>query len=415
VLYEPKGPPVLAIAFTYQWLQISSAPLYLGFTGRAITDMLRCDYPPMVLLGYAGICVLAIGLHLGRGAGLGRWDGAPLDERTRLMLIAGYFVTTLSSGITVRLAGQNPSLNQVVLSLSFVRMGVLLLLFRSLVKPTFRAQWIALLLVIETAIGLTGFFSDWRDGIVLLAVAMVEVFDRKNLVHWVSVTLLAVAGLMLSVMWTGIKEQYRQDFRDPEFAESPSERLDRVYDLAQAWARNPNERLLVDVDKLVSRSWAIHVQARALERVPREVPYEDGRLFGEALMHILMPRLIFPDKPRLDDADNEATRKYGGLKVAKRGTSVAFGYVGEAYVDFGYLGMFAPILLFGLAMGYAYRRTVLSLHNQHLAVIVSSVFWSALFAYERSWAKMMGTAGALLIVIGGGALAIDRFLRRKRS
>ncbi len=68
-----------------------------------------------------------------------------------------------------------------------------------------------------------------------------------------------------------------------------------------------------------------------------------------------MPRFLFPDKPVLDDS--ERTRTYTGMNVAgmEQGTSIGIGYIGESYVDFGPVKMFAPIFLLGLLYGLIYR------------------------------------------------------------
>ena len=54
--------------------------------------------------------------------------------------------------------------------------------------------------------------------------------------------------------------------------------------------------------------------AMALQHVPTVVPHEQGALWWGNLMHILQPRMFFPDKPMIEDS--ELTIKYTGEMVA---------------------------------------------------------------------------------------------------
>ncbi len=65
VVPSGQGPPVLGLALTFQWVQVTAALLYLGLTGRRIPEMDTADYRPMVILGLGCILSLAIGLRVG--------------------------------------------------------------------------------------------------------------------------------------------------------------------------------------------------------------------------------------------------------------------------------------------------------------------------------------------------------------
>jgi hypothetical protein len=418
LLLEERGPPVLALALTFQWAQVACAPLYSACAGRPLADLERCDWEPMAAIGALAVLALALGLRLGRGPGthLGERHAADLSPTVWRVLVVVYVVATLGTSPLQSLAAQAGGLHQVISAISILRLGLLLVLLRRLLAPRLRLAGLAAVLGLEVAVGLTGFFSQFLDGLLLALAAMLEVFDSRRPRHWVALGGLFALVVMLGAFWTGIKEQYRREFRRPEFAASPTERLMRVADLSERWLDEPGERTLKDVDKLMTRLWAVRVQAAALARVPAVVPHEHGALLGAALVHVVTPRLLFPDKQRLDDADNEMVRKYAGLRIAgtRQGTSVAFGYVAESYVDFGVIGLFVPIFAFGLFMGFAYRRLCAAIDNDLVRLlVVTPIFWSSLYYYERSWVKMLGTSIALIAVLGGLGLAVDRFMRQR--
>jgi hypothetical protein len=268
---------------------------------------------------------------------------------------------------------------------------------------------------VEIGIGLTGFFADFRDALMLAMMILYDSVEKKRAIHYATLGGIAAATLMLAVMWTGVKEDYRRELLHSPQEEPALTRLARVEVHATAWWERGEGRFLRDLDRLVKRVWAIPVQARALSRVPDVVPHQNGALFGDAVLHFLMPRLIFPEKKNLADADTDMVRRFSGLRANPHlATSIAFGYVAESYVDFGYFGMFFPIFAFGLGCGAAFRAIHRFITWKEVAFGVTvTIFWFSLFSYERSWAKMLGTFVALFIVVGGLGWMIDRIASRR--
>ena len=60
-LSREPGPPIVAAAFSNQWLQVTAGLLYFAATGRQVIEMQTSDYRPMVLIGLASVVVLFTG------------------------------------------------------------------------------------------------------------------------------------------------------------------------------------------------------------------------------------------------------------------------------------------------------------------------------------------------------------------
>jgi hypothetical protein len=415
LLRTPGAPPVLPLAFSFQWLQVTCALLYFDLTGRRVSEMDQCDYRPMVALALASLTTLLVGLAL--GLRLRPRTAAPTASSPPLpfsWLLWLYGLALLVSSAAQRVAWSIPSLTQALLALDLVHIAFLLLLLRRLLVPPIRWLWLLALLGGEVASGFTAYFAGFREALMMAALAVTEVFQPRRLAHWAALTLVALSVCGAGLLWTGTKAAYRRHLRDEQMASSSSARFDDIRSLSSAWIDQRPEKLVFDADRMVSRLWAIPYQALALRRVPAVIPHENGQILGRALLHIVTPRLFFPDKGEMP-SDSDEVRRYSGVWVAGRqqGTSMAFGYVAESYVDFGPVGMMVPVLLFGLFMGAVHRWLSGAIRQRELSVaITSAICWVALFLYERSWLKQLGDTFTLLIVLGGGTLLVDRYLRR---
>jgi hypothetical protein len=411
-LVRTDGPPVLGLALAFQWAQVAGAPAYVALTGRTMPDVARGGWIEMVLIALVAILVLALGLRLGmRRHETEAPSGSPIGWR---MLIVIYALFTAGERLLMPIIWQLGSLHQIVTCLLLLRFALLFLMLRRLLAPP-RYGWFALLVGVELALGFTGFFADFREVLMLAALALLEQFDRRRLSHWAGLGAMAVLALGLGVVWTGIKDRYRASQMHGGSA-GLIDRVVQVEELATDWAPHDSERLGRDFDKLMGRLWAIPIQARALQVVPASVPHQDGALFLDSLLHVVTPRVFFPDKPSLADADTNMGRHFAAAPYTPlQATSVAFGYVAESYVDFGVPLMFLPILAFGLFMGAAYRLLNRMIRDPELAAALSvGIFWTSLFSYERSWTKMLGTSVAILIVGGAVGIGIDRLIARLR-
>jgi len=425
-LRPDDGPPVLAMAFSFQWVQVTAGIYYYAGTGHRLPAMDVSDGRAMVLIGLGCLLALLVGLRGGMWVAE-RLGANPLPGPERAFgwpaLIMLYVGSVAVTGTVQELAWQFSGLTQGILALTYARFALLFLMFRRLSQPRVRWRWIAIILAGEVALGFTGYFAGFREPVMMAAVALTGVFHRRNVKHWLVFGGLGVVAVLTGVLWMGIRTEYRRDFDSQVFEQSREARLERIAELTTRWAERGPIEIVSDVQFFVDRLWAIHFPALALGRVPSLVPHEDGAILGRAVLHLLTPRLFFADKAVLQ-SDSEMVLRYSGVLVAGAGwraagqekdTNIAFGYAGESYVDFGLPLMFLPVVVYGLFMGAVYRWLLALIWHRELAVaLVTVVFWLSLYLFERSWVKMLGLSVTLIVYLGGATFLVDRFLLWRR-
>jgi len=406
---------VLPMALTFQWVQSTIGLFYQGFTGRTLDAIQRSDWRPMVMIGLGCCLALAIGFRL--GLQLLRPPRANMDRPQfafsfKLLVIIYVITIVLEGGLNTAVRAV-PSMRQVVITFDEARLGVLYLLLRRFFRPV--PQWGRIVGVVgfEVVLGITGFFAGFREPLVLMGLAMLEIFDRRNLRHWAAAAAILVVTIGFGLVWMGIRTEYRRDYvQIDNFRTDRSARIARIGDLVSGFFHSDTDEFTKTFDNFIDRMWPIYYPALAVARVPRHLPHTDGAIIGAALRHITMPRVFFPDKGELS-SDSEMVRKYSGVWVAgaEMGTSIAFGYAAESYLDFGIPWMFLPVFLFAVVMGLVYR--VVSVRIKHLDLMAgytTVTFWFAMYLFERSWVVMLGEAAALIVYVGVPLLLLDRLL-----
>ena len=419
--YLPRGdtPPILALAFTHQWVQVMCGIFYHGITGRPLPAYEVDSYRTMVLIGLGAVVALFTGTWIGDTFLKKRipWTLSSADRMLPLRgLIVAYVVATATQGTLFRFAWTVSGLTEGLLVLTFLRLGIVYLLLRRLVRPRMRWLPFTVLLGVEIILGFTGYFADFRE---VEVIAVLAVLETVRQFRFRQVVLLGVLGLLMvasALVWTSIKGEMRARWNtEAGFSESRTKRLESLAYLSADEVFDP-EKITVNMDTMVERLWAIYYPSYALLRVPSTVPFENGAILKQAVRHVLMPRLFFPEKPN-PPSDSEMVRKYSGVWVrgAESGTSIAFGYAIESYIDFGPVFMFLPPLIFGVLMGFAYRLLLVSMVNKEMAIAACSVsFWIALYLYERSWLHMLGLSGTILIYVGSFSMIVDRIVAAAR-
>lgn len=412
-LLRESGPPIVAAAFSNQWLQITAGILYFAVTGRRVIEMQTDEYRPMVLIGLATITVLFAGVYLAAGFARSKKIRSepqrPLPWSTYRIGVC-YAITVAVAGLLQEIAWSTSGLTQVILVLSRIRYVFLFLLVTRLVKPQLRWQMLVAILATEITLGFTGFFADFREPLVIIGVAIFGAMDRKKVATWVIIGSIAVLAIGSALIWTSVKPIIRQQYLA---SVSASERLNSVVELTGSTFSSGIGRWKGETDHLISRIWVVYFAGLAYKRVPTIVPHENGAILRSAIDNILKPRLFFPNKPEIASQSDEV-RKYAGVWVEGRETktSFAFGYAGESYVDFGLPYMFLPIFILGVILGLGYRWLNAHISYDELRIGVTIViFWSTLGLYEASWVMIIGPGLTVFGILGGGAVLLDRFLR----
>lgn len=419
LLAADDGPPVLALALTYQWMQVTIGIFYTALTGDELAAMVDSDWETMVLIGLGCVTALAVSIAYGERWMRRAWGAVePHTEPafSNRFLYSAYGVSIAVTGFVQELAWQYPAFTQAILAVNYAHLGLLFLVSRRLAAPVFQWQKVGALVLLEVGLGFTGYFAEFREPLVMVGIAMFEVFDRRDVRHWALVGALAIVLSASSLVWIAVRGQLRQEMDQELVTASRAERFDRARVLTTGLVGGDTDRYHDSISTLIDRLWAIHYPALAVARVPTVLPHTDGQIMTDALVHLVTPRFLYPEKPDLP-SDSEMVRKYSGVWVAgaRENTSIAFGYAAESYVDFGVPLMFLPILIFGAAMGAAYQCWMRLIRDRELAITLSTVvFWLILYLFERSWVKTLGMGVTLMVYLGGLAWVVDQWLIMRR-
>ncbi len=422
LVWREGEPPVLLFGVAMQWLQATAAIFYTNHFGITLDEA----YGSPVLttatwLSIAAVLVLATGIRLAFiGARRSRKEHLEADaERFDIGKIGAlYVVSFVGSGLLTAAAWRIPSITQPLLALAALKWAVVFLLCYTVLHQRKGYGILLACIGLEFGFGLLGIFASFKSVFFVLIVAALSSPLALRGRRLTATLTCFVTLFMLGIVWSAIKTDYRTFLADeasgPEDNIPVERRFDKLADLVESvnW-----DNFTDGIDALVLRVSYVNFFALCIENVPNRVPYENGLLWKESVVHVLTPRFLFPDKPSLDDS--ERTRLYTGVMVSgiDENTSIGIGYVGESYVDFGPVGMFAPILVLGMLYGAIYRFFVTRTKHKLLgsALAVSVLVFNA-YAIESSNIKLLGGVVAAclvaIVVYLAFASAIMNYLRR---
>jgi hypothetical protein len=225
-----------------------------------------------------------------------------------------------------------------------------------------------------------------------------------------------VSGLLFlsGIVWTAVKMEYREFLNrgsgQQEVVVSVDERLDKLQELVSTFTW---KRFVEGLDAMTLRVSYVNYFALTMMNVPANIPYENGALWLGSLKHVITPRLLFPNKPILDDS--ERTSLYTGIQVAgmEEGTSIGIGYMAESYIDFGPRGMFVPIFLLGVFYGLVYRFFVLKSRHKLLgSAVASSILVFGAYTIETSNIKIIGSNTTVVLAMTFAVMLFGQRLMR---
>jgi hypothetical protein len=262
----------------------------------------------------------------------------------------------------------------------------------------------------QAAKGFTGYFSDFKEVFIVVLLGILSTRPKLDVRSMTAGLAVSSVLLILAIFWSAIKTDYRTFMSEGYSAQVVLVPLeDRLAFLA-------NRIVSVDWDMmgrgfymLVKRVGYIDFLSATMHNVPKHIPFEGGALVGATVMHVLQPRLLFPDKPPLM-SDSEVVQKYAKLhwgKSSGEGTSVSLGYLAELYIDFGILGALATMFTFGVLLSRAFKFVC----SESLPSLIVNFGFAVMVVmpvmqFEQALVKMVG--GFLITFIT--AVGLRRFI-----
>lgn len=359
LLWQSMEAQALFFAFSYQWFQVSASVWQAFLDGISIADNLGGEHFEMAtMLSALGLVFWVIGIKLTIGK---------LETSTRETLMSGLRSLKLNRLILAWVA-----LN--ILNLLFAALGIVFPAIRQALLAFEILKWLTVLLLIqrwlvlkeggilafiivsvELGVGILGFFSSFKTVFFVSFLAASGVAALTGKASKFAGFMGALVIFML-VIWQGVKSPYRNFLNQGQRSQTVDVSVgERLKWLQTALGTLDGKILYEGWRSGLQRMAYIEYFGHAIRFVPTVVPHTNGQLWKEAVMHPLTPRMLFPNKPAINDSDR--TNAYTGQFVAgfSEGTSVSIGYIGESYIDFGKFLMFAPILLWGGVVGFCYK------------------------------------------------------------
>ena len=318
-------------------LQLSQAVipvLYANLLGVPVqaVSLHRVDPTSAIWFALAAMLSLVLGLWLSQLGKKPRVASVLLPEAKSWNVQSAFVfcIVTLSlAAVFGMLSGLAEGSRQVFIAASGVQWLGVFVLASVCVAHRRGLSFLLLVIGLQVVLGFTGYFSDFKMVFFVLLVAVFSVHPKLKPGTILAGLVTGSVVLTLGAFWSATKKDYRS-FASGHSAEqvivAPFE--DRLSYMLNKMYVSDWTTMSIGFERLAQRWGYVDFLAATMRNVPDHIPYENGTLIGAAVMHVIEPRFLFPDKPRLDD--NQLTAKYAGFRLDARtssGTSVGLGYV----------------------------------------------------------------------------------------
>ncbi len=242
----------------------------------------------------------------------------------------------------------------------------------------------------------------------LMGIALLGYLSGSKRIPWVA---LIGSFAILAVLNNGkgpMREKYwEQKLPTPTIAQLPAYYAEWInHGLATTDDRLSGEKKKSSGRKLLERTSLMHILCLVVDWSPSRQDFLYGETYGYVLPQ-LIPRFLWPDKPRSHVATYRLSIYYGLQdEDATNATTIAFGMLSEAYANFGMIGAGALGLFWGVTLK---KLQVLSQHSPMFSqaglMMILLTAWA--FAIELTMAVWISSLFQALIIV----LAIPLLIR----
>ncbi|WP_318497488.1 hypothetical protein [Formosa sp. PL04] len=300
-----------------------------------------------------------------------------------------YLILTFGFSFLFILKNYIPGLNTILMAFSKLKWGVFIwaYVYANYYKKDLKLLYIVIF--VEILIGFTGYFSSFKNIIIITFVGMLSVVYQIDTSKLFKFIILGALTLMLGLVWTSVKVEFRDYLSGgggQNVVVSQSDGANKMVSLLEELTFEDMGDALED---LLDRISYIEFFSITLDNVPEKIPYQDGDIFTNAVSFYFKPRIFFPNKGVIDDSEH--TNKYTMLGLVGGGqASHSIGYMTDAYIDFGPINMFPFLAFLGAIFGYVISLFFNKSKTMFWAVIFITPFYFLISGFSFNMIKVMG-------------------------
>lgn len=168
------------------------------------------------------------------------------------------------------------------------------------------------------------------------------IFSEKKISFFLK-SLILISGIFFVFLIQAVKHEYRavawEKGADPLFFG------ELIYSKISSPLNSVDEIVLFGILARLNQGWLI---CKTMKHVPDDKPYANGETIVLSIAATLVPRFIWPTKPKAGGAYN--LERFWGYKLTRY--SMNIGPVGEAYGNFGKFGGIVFMFFYGLFFNY---------------------------------------------------------------
>lgn len=357
-LWRPFTPGIFVFCMLFQWLQVFATVGFCTFIDKPV-DFRSPHNGIAIIWSLIGLMVVTLGIkkmvdgYKGTSFQAMFASGKFISPRKVLLLyIIFYFVGTIIQKSAFGLSG----LTQILFSIFQMKWVFYMIYAYLMLLGQANKRHFIVIFIFEFLSGFYSYFSSFKEPIFYFLIVYISFIQSVDMKKFLRTMLLGLFLGGMFLIWTNVKSSYRDYLNGQSKLQtievSQGEAYGKLTDLVSK-GMTKEEFDWALVTSLFRLEYTYHF-AVVMDRVPSLIPHEYGSLLLSSLMFVTTPRFLNPDKGQLDASAK--TTKYTGILYAgvDKGVSISMGYFVECYIDFGYIGMFLPLYLIGLWIGFIF-------------------------------------------------------------
>ncbi len=391
LFWVPQQPKAIFFGLLMFWLTIIIKLFYADLYGLRFEDLsISRNIIQTAYVSLIALLVFALGIYIiiskkvyGSNYVMPDFNNYSTNKVIILYVASVLFKTVLSTSFVM-------GLGEIIKALVALRGCAMFILIYIYYKKHNNLGIPLLLICIEMGVSLFSYFANFKDVLILFIVIFTYFKIELNFKQILLIVLVGGSFLYFMLLWQSIKGDYRAylsgGVRSQTIVVNRSDAMAELYRLALNAKFDDPDLLYGSIDRLSY----IEFFSEATDNVPATIPYTNGSLWADNIIHILVPRILDPEKKAIFDSDmvnKYATRKVAG---ADTGTSFSLGFLAESYIDFGYLFMYIPVFLLGILFGLIYRYIIIKSVNYMWGCAMVAPLWVNFQCNGTPGAKILG-------------------------